>query len=197
MSYSNVENQVQLIGYLGNDPEQLSGGENSYTRFSIATTDSYTNRKGEKVKETTWHSVTFWGKQAENVVKFMKKGSKVLVQGTLKNNKYVDKDGIEKERFYINGSTFLLLDKASNDGQQQPVQNQQQRVPQNQVQSAPAQQPVQNQQQRVAAQPTAAPQQQSAPQPQRNKIQATVPQPQPEPQYTNEDFDLSSDDLPF
>ena len=196
MSYSNVDNQVQLIGFLGNDPEPLSGGENSYTKFSVATTESYTNKNGEKVKDTTWHNVVVWGKLAENVVKFMKKGSKVLVQGALKNNKYTDKNGIEREKFFIRASDFRLMDKLPNDGQQTSASTSQQYV-QNQGQPVPAQQPVQNQQQRVVAQPTAAPQQQPATQPQRSKIQATVPQQQPEPQYTNDDFDLSGDDLPF
>lgn len=191
MSYQNLDNQVQLIGYLGADPEPLSGGDNPYTRFSVATTDSYTNKNGEKVKDTTWHSIILGGKLSEFAVKLMKKGSKVLVQGSLKSKKYTDKDGVERTSFFVRATDFRLMDKPSleaqsNDGNQvqHPVQAQQQRVNNTQNAAPQVQQPVQN----------AAPQVQQ-PQP-RAKVQPTVAS-QPVPQYTDSDFDLNSDDLPF
>lgn len=190
MSYQNLDNQVQLIGYLGADPEPLSGGDNPYTRFSVATTESYTNRNGEKVQDTTWHSIILGGKLAEFAVKFMKKGSRVLVQGSLKSKKYTDKNGVERISFFVRATDFRLMDKPSleaqsNDGNQvqQPAKAQQQRVNSTQNTAPQPQQPVQN------ATPTQQPQQ-------RAKVQPTVAS-QPVPEYTDADFDLNSDDLPF
>lgn len=92
-----LRNKVQLIGHLGTAPEIKSFNDNKkMARLSIATNEAYTNAKGEKVKETQWHNVVLWGKQAEFAEKYLNKGSEVLIEGKLVNRHYTDKEGIKK-----------------------------------------------------------------------------------------------------
>lgn len=92
-----LRNKVQLIGNLGAAPEMKSfDGNKKMARLNIATNESYTNAKGEKVKDTQWHNVVLWGKQAEFAEKYLTKGSEVLIEGKLVNRNYTDKDGVKK-----------------------------------------------------------------------------------------------------
>ena len=93
----NLSNKVNLIGNLGNDPElvQLESGR-SLTKFSIATSSSYKNADGEQVKDTQWHNIIAWGKTAEIAAKYLKKGSRVALEGKLSNRKYTAKDGNDR-----------------------------------------------------------------------------------------------------
>ncbi len=77
-----LKNKVQLIGNLGAAPEikNIDGGK-KLARFSIATSESYKNAKGERIKDTQWHSVIAWGKTAEVCEKYLAKGSEVAVEG--------------------------------------------------------------------------------------------------------------------
>lgn len=93
----NLRNTVQLIGNLGADPEvkHLESGK-TVAKFSVATSDKYTNQKGEKVQDTTWHNCVAWGKTAEIAEKFLKKGDEVVLEGKLTNRSYEDKEGVKK-----------------------------------------------------------------------------------------------------
>jgi single-strand DNA-binding protein len=73
-----------LVGNLGNDPEMryIANGQ-AVTKFSVATNRQYKNSEGQTVKETVWFRVSVWGKQAESSNNFLKKGSKVLIEGRL------------------------------------------------------------------------------------------------------------------
>jgi single-strand DNA-binding protein len=75
---------LTLVGNVGRDPEMrfLPSGQ-AVTTFSVATSHNYTSKSGEKVKETVWFRITTWGKQAEICNQYVKKGSKVLVEGRL------------------------------------------------------------------------------------------------------------------
>ena len=76
---NNLRNKVQLIGRLGADPEVKSGaGYGKLAKFNLATDESYKNAKGEKVKETQWHTLIAWGKTADFVEKYLTKGIEVL-----------------------------------------------------------------------------------------------------------------------
>lgn len=90
-------NKVQLIGNLGKEPEvkTLESGK-KMARFSVATSESYRNAKGEKVTETQWHNLVAWGKLAEIVEKYLVKGKEVAIEGKLINRSYNDKDGNKK-----------------------------------------------------------------------------------------------------
>lgn len=94
-----LKNRVQLIGNVGNDPEikNLDGGK-KLANLSIATNESYTNDKGEKVEQTEWHRVTAWGKTAEIIEKYVTKGKEVAIEGKLSHRSYDDKNG---EKRYI------------------------------------------------------------------------------------------------
>jgi single-strand DNA-binding protein len=89
-----LRNRVQLIGNLGKDPEVLTlENGKKLAKFSMATSQSYNNTKGEKVTDTQWHNIVAWGKDAELVEKFLAKGSYVTVEGRLVYSNYEDKQG--------------------------------------------------------------------------------------------------------
>lgn len=106
-----LRNKVQLIGNLGMDPEvkALDGGK-KLAKVSIATNETYKNAKGERVTETQWHNLIAWGKTAEIVEKFLKKGSEVAIEGKLINRNYTDKEGIKRYVTEIEVSELLMLD---------------------------------------------------------------------------------------
>ncbi|MCU0358930.1 MAG: single-stranded DNA-binding protein [Cyclobacteriaceae bacterium] len=93
-----LRNSVQLIGRLGKDPEVKVYGDKKKASFSIATSDTYKNQKGEKVEDTQWHNVVIWGKLAGVAEKYLKKGQEVCIEGRLVHRDYeTDKD----EKRYI------------------------------------------------------------------------------------------------
>ncbi len=110
-----LRNSVQLIGNLGMDPEvkQVSNG-NKMARFSLATTDTYKNQKGEKVEDTQWHNLVIWGKLADVAEKYLKKGKQIAVEGRLETNSYDDKDGNRKFFTQINVNDLVMLGKDNN-----------------------------------------------------------------------------------
>jgi single-strand DNA-binding protein len=105
-----LKNKVQLIGNLGNAPEvkTLESGK-KMARFSVATSESYRNAKGEKVTETQWHNLVAWGKVAEIVEKYLTKGREVAIEGKLINRSYNDKEGIKKYITEIQVNELLML----------------------------------------------------------------------------------------
>ncbi len=105
-----LKNKVQLIGNLGNAPEikTIESGK-KMARFSMATNEVYKNTKGEKVTETQWHNLVAWGKVAEMVEKYLKKGTELAVEGKLINRNYVDKDGVKRYITEIQVNELLML----------------------------------------------------------------------------------------
>lgn len=105
-----MKNSVQLIGNLGNDAQvkNLEGGK-KVANFSIATTETYKNDKGEKQEETQWHSCVAWGKTAEILEKFTSKGSQLGLQGKLIHRSYTDSDGNTKYVTEVLVNEVLLL----------------------------------------------------------------------------------------
>ncbi len=105
-----LKNKVQLIGNLGNAPEvkTLESGK-KMARFSVATSESYRNAKGEKVTDTQWHNLVAWGKVAEIVEKFLTKGKEVAIEGKLINRSYNDKEGNKKYITEIQVNELLML----------------------------------------------------------------------------------------
>lgn len=90
----NLVNRVQLIGNLGSDPERkdLESGT-TLVRFPLATNAFYRNREGEKVQETTWHSLVAWGVLADRLEAALRKGMEVAVSGKIRNRSYEDAAG--------------------------------------------------------------------------------------------------------
>jgi len=105
-----LRNKVQLIGNVGMNPEikTLDGGK-KLAKMSIATNESYKNAKGERVTETQWHNLVAWGKTADVVEKFLKKGSEVAIEGKLINRNYTDKEGVKRYVTEIQVNELLLV----------------------------------------------------------------------------------------
>ena len=109
---NSLRNSVKLIGNLGGDPEvkTLESGK-MVANFSLATNDTYKNAKGDKVTETQWHRIVAWGKTAEFIQKYLKKGNNVALQGKLTHRSYEDKDGIKRYQTEVVANEFVLLTK--------------------------------------------------------------------------------------
>ena len=107
---NSLRNRVQLIGNPGMDPEikNLDNG-NKLAKFSIATNETYKNTKGEKVTDTQWHNVVAWGKTAELVEKFVRKGKEVGLEGKLTTRTYDSKDGAKRYVTEVVLNDLLLL----------------------------------------------------------------------------------------
>jgi single-strand DNA-binding protein len=107
---NNLRNSIRLIGNLGQNPEvkETTNGK-KLAKFSIATNESYRDEKGNDVKETMWHNLIVWGKQAETVEKYLKKGSEVAIEGKLSNRNYTDKEGVKRYVTEIIVNEFMVL----------------------------------------------------------------------------------------
>ena len=91
---NSLRNRVQLIGNLGADPEvKTLEGNKKVARLSIATNDEYTDKNGQKVKQTQWHNLVVWGKLADTCEKYLTKGKEIAIEGKLTYRTWVDKDG--------------------------------------------------------------------------------------------------------
>ena len=104
-----MKNRVQLIGHVGQDPEikQLESGR--VANFTIATNDSYTNAKGEKVEQTEWHRISAWGKTVDIIEQLLKKGSHVAIEGKLTHRSYDDKDGNKRYITEVVANELVML----------------------------------------------------------------------------------------
>ena len=91
-------NKVILIGHLGADPElRFTTSGIAVCNVSMATNESYTNRDGEKVEKTEWHRLVLWRRLAEIAGEYLKKGSPVYIEGTMRYRTWSDSE--ERERF--------------------------------------------------------------------------------------------------
>lgn len=118
-------NKMLIIGFLGQDPEKkVTPNGNSVATVSIATTEKFNDKSGNKQEETEWHRVVFWNKQADLIAQYCKKGSQVYVEGKLKTREWKDKDGNKRWSTEVIASSFQFLD--SKGQQQQPNQQQDQ-----------------------------------------------------------------------
>lgn len=89
-----LKNKVQLIGYVGADPEiKVFGEGRKLSRFRLATNEVYKKENGDKIEDTQWHTIVAWGKQAELIEKFVTKGKEILIAGKLEHRTYVDSNG--------------------------------------------------------------------------------------------------------
>lgn len=168
-------NKVQIIGTLGRDPEmKYMPSGSAVVTVSVATDESYNDKQsGQKVDVTEWHRITAFGKLAEIIGQYLKKGSKAYFEGKLKTNEY-EKDGIKRYSTEIVCFDMMMLDSRQDGAPQgQPAQQPQQQggfAPQQPAQQqggfAPQGQPVRQHPQNAAnvapqgQQPQAAPQNQ-------------------------------------
>ncbi|MEY4875230.1 MAG: single-strand binding protein [Bacteroidota bacterium] len=102
-------NKVILIGHLGKDPEvQTFEGGRMLAKFSLATTESYKDKTGNKVDKTEWHNITMWGVQADIAQKYLRKGTPIYLEGKISTREY-EKDGVKKYFTEIVAETFNML----------------------------------------------------------------------------------------
>ena len=108
-----LKNYVQLIGNLGQDVElrEFDNG-NKKANFSIATSEHFTNKDGDKKELVQWHSVIAWGKLANLITDSVGKGDEVLIQGKLTHRKYEDNNGIIKYFTEVIASEFMKITKS-------------------------------------------------------------------------------------
>lgn len=124
-------NKVQIIGTLGRDPEMkyLPSGS-AVVSVSVATDESYQDKNsGQKVEKTEWHRMTAFGKLAEIIGQYLKKGSKAYFEGKLRTNEY-EKDGIKRYSTEIVVNDMMMLDGRQDEQQQQQPAPQQNAQPQ-------------------------------------------------------------------
>jgi single-strand DNA-binding protein len=110
-------NKVILVGNLGRDPEMryLPSGD-AVANLALATTDKFKDKSGEMKEATEWHRISFFGRQAEICGQYLKKGSQIYVEGSLRTRKYTDKDGVEKYTTEIRGDRMQMLGSRSGGG---------------------------------------------------------------------------------
>jgi len=113
-------NKAIIVGNLGKDPEvrYLPSGD-AVANITVATSSKYKNKAGEMVEETEWHRISFFGRLAEVVGEYLKKGSPVYVEGRIKTRKYTDKDGVEKYSTDIVASEMQMLGGKPNNDENQ------------------------------------------------------------------------------
>lgn len=103
-------NKVILIGRLGRDPETryMPNGE-AVCNFSVATSEKYTDKNGQRQEATEWHNVTMYRKLAEIAGQYLKQGSQVYIEGKIKSRKYTDKNGAERTAYDIIANELKML----------------------------------------------------------------------------------------
>lgn len=141
-------NKVILVGTLGRDPETKSfpnGG--SVTQFSIATSESWKDKNtGEPREETEWHRIVLNNRLGEIAQQYLKKGSKVYIEGSLRTRKWTDKEGVERYSTEVRGDSMQMLDsKGGQGGGQSQGDYESYSAPQSTpARSAPSAQPAQS-----------------------------------------------------
>jgi len=110
-------NKVILVGNLGRDPDMryLPSGD-AVANLALATTDKFKDKSGEMKEVTEWHRISFFGRQAEICGQYLKKGSQIYVEGSLRTRKYTDKDGVEKYATEIRGDRMQMLGSKGGGG---------------------------------------------------------------------------------
>lgn len=110
-------NRATILGNLGKDPEVRYTPEGTaVANVSVATTEKWKDKSGDQKEKTEWHRVNFYGKTAEAVGEYLKKGSRVYVEGRLTTRKWTDKAGVDHYTTEINATKLEMLDGKKDDG---------------------------------------------------------------------------------
>ena len=109
-----MRNSVKLIGRPGNDPQvTVLANERKMARFSLATNEFYTNDAGERKSLTHWHNLVAWGKTAEMIGAFVKKGREIAIEGRLVNRSYEYPSGVTRYVSEVVINEIMIIEKAS------------------------------------------------------------------------------------
>ena len=110
-------NKVILVGNLGRDPEtRYTTGGDAVTNIRLATTDTWKDKNGEKQEKTEWHSIVFYGRQAEIAAEYLKKGRQIYVEGRLQTRKWQDKEGQDRYTTEIVADRMQMLGNREGGG---------------------------------------------------------------------------------
>lgn len=133
-------NKVILVGNLGADPEtRYSASGTAMCTIRIATTDSWKDKQsGERQERTEWHRIKFFGRLAEIAGEYLKKGRQVYIEGSLRTDKYTDKEGIERYTTDIIANEMQMLGGTGDSEPRGEGGGYRQRPPQNRAPGAPS-----------------------------------------------------------
>src|SRR5262245_58340732 len=110
-------NKVILVGNLGRDAEvRYTSGGAAVSKFSVATTEVWNDKSGQRQERTEWHNIDLWGKQAESLSEYLVKGKQVYIEGRLQTDEYTDKDGVKRKSTKIRCDKVVLLGSAGGGG---------------------------------------------------------------------------------
>jgi single-strand DNA-binding protein len=110
-------NKVNLIGNLGRDPEvRYTQGGSAVANFTMATTDTWQDQAGEKKERTEWHRIVVWGKQAEIVGEYLRKGRPVYVEGSLQTREWTDREGNKRYTTEVRAQRIQFLGRPDDRG---------------------------------------------------------------------------------
>jgi single-strand DNA-binding protein len=103
-------NKVILVGNLGRDAElRYTPGGAAVAKFSLATTEVWTDKSGQRQERTEWHNIDLWGKQAESLNEYLRKGKQVYIEGRLQTDEYTDKEGMKRKSTKVRCDKVVLL----------------------------------------------------------------------------------------
>jgi single-strand DNA-binding protein len=106
----NIKNHVQLIGRLGANPEvKILDNGTKLARFSVAVTETYTTKSGEKVNDVQWHAIVAWGGLATIAERILQKGTQVTIDGKLFNRTFTNKEGVKRNMTEIVANELFVF----------------------------------------------------------------------------------------
>ncbi|MAG31427.1 MAG: single-stranded DNA-binding protein [Deltaproteobacteria bacterium] len=110
-------NKAILVGNLGRDPElrQTPNGQ-SVCNFTLATSENWTDKSGERVERTEWHRIVAWGRTGEMCAQYLSKGRTVYVEGRIQTREWEDKDGNKRYTTEINANTVNFIGPRTGGG---------------------------------------------------------------------------------
>ncbi len=110
-------NKVFLLGRLGKDPEvKYLDNNRAVANFTLATNEVFIDKSGNKVEQTDWHNIEMWDALAKNAEKVLKKGRTVFIEGKIKNDTWVDKEGNKRTTMRIRALQFQVVSAPGNNG---------------------------------------------------------------------------------
>jgi single-strand DNA-binding protein len=110
-------NKAILVGNLGRDAEmRFTAGGTPVATVSLATTERYTDREGQKREDTQWHRVVIWGKTAESIHEYLTKGKQIYVEGRIQTREWTDKEGKQVKTTEIRADRVVLLSSGGGGG---------------------------------------------------------------------------------
>jgi single-strand DNA-binding protein len=110
-------NKAILVGNLGRDAEiRFTSGGTAVANVSLATTEKFTDREGQKKEDTQWHRIVIWGKTAESLQPYLTKGKQIYVEGRIETREWTDKEGKKAKTTEIRADKIVLLGGAGAGG---------------------------------------------------------------------------------